>query len=88
MGSVVEGSSYFVPTEMEFQPQSQHGKRLLPLLKTWIEKSPESAVDKLKRVFITFSVDVRNEDKFVTFLYGQNALNESPSVLVKVKILH
>ena len=72
---------------MNFQPQSEGGKRLFSFLANWIKKSPEFAVDKIKRIFLTFSVDLKNRDGFVAALYGQNVLDESPPVLVHGKIL-
>ena len=69
---------------MEFQPQSENGKRLITVLANWTTKSPEWAVDKLKRMFIANSLKVKNEDKFVGALYGQKVLKESPCALVRV----
>lgn len=56
---------------MEFQPPSENGKHLTAVLENWLKKSPEWAVDKLKRMFIANSLKVKNEDAFVGALYGQ-----------------
>ena len=65
---------------MELEPTT--GWRTLPVLKMWLEKSPESAVDKLKRVFLKYSLEMQNDDAFLTLLYAHSVLEESPSVLV------
>ena len=71
---------------MEFKPTSETGIGLLAVLKKWMDQSPEFAVDKLKRVFLRYSLQVQSEDRFVTLLYSQSVLDESPSALVKFRI--
>ena len=69
---------------MELDPQSENGKRLLAILLRWVTQSPEFAVDKLKRMFLTYSLSVKNEDGFLAVLYGQNVLDNSPLNLVQL----
>ena len=68
---------------MELQPTCETGKSLLPVLRKWMDETPELAVDKLKRVFLRYSPEVQNEDGFVTLLYSQGVLDESPPAFVK-----
>ena len=68
---------------MEFQPQTETGKRLVTILAAWMRESREFALNKLKRLFLTNSVKVKNEDGFVAALYGQNVLDQTPSLLVQ-----
>ena len=73
--------------KMEIQLQTETGKFVAFALGTWMRKSPELAVDRLKRLFLTNSLKVKNEDGFVAALYGQNVLDETPSVLVQAQVL-
>lgn len=72
---------------MEFEPKSEIGKSVLTVLDDWMKKSPDWALDKLKRIFITNSPQVANEDEFLAALYGQNILDETPPVLVRLQTL-
>ena len=72
---------------MEFELQSENGKRLFTVLANWMEKSPELVADYLKRTFLVHSLKLSNKDAFITFLYGQRVLDESPSVLVQIETL-
>ena len=67
---------------MDFQPQTETGKLLCTVLSNWLKKSPESVIDKLRRLFLMNSLKVKNDDGFITALYGQNILDETPSALV------
>ena len=72
---------------MNLQPQTENGRRLANVVSNWIKLSPEFAVDKLKRMLLTYSLELKNKDGFVGVLYGQNVLDESPPILVKIEIL-
>lgn len=68
---------------MQFEPQTENGKRVLTMVKNRIDKSAAVRVDELKRILLVCSLKLKNEDAFVTLLYGQGVLEGSPSVLVK-----
>lgn len=72
---------------MELQPESEDGKRLFTVLAGWMEKSPDLVVDELKRMLLMCSLKLKSEDNFITVLYGQKLLEESPSILVNAKTL-
>ena len=71
---------------MELAPQTEHGRTLFSVLNNWMEKSPEYVVDKLKRIFLMNSLEIQKGDEFITVLYGQSVLDDSPSVLVQLRI--
>ena len=71
---------------MELQLQTEDGKRLTTVLADWMKKS-QLIENELKRMLLMCSLSMKSEDKFITVLYGQKVLDESPCVLVQIKIL-
>ena len=56
---------------MKLEPQSENGKILVTVQSNWIEKSPDLAVDELKRMFLISSLKLKDEDACITVLYAQ-----------------
>ena len=58
--------------------ESETGKYLHTVLTKLINNNPESALDKLKRVLIVYSSEIEDTDNFISLLYGQSVLDETP----------
>ena len=72
---------------MELDPQSETGKHLHSVLTKWSNhNTPDFSLDKIQRVVVGFSAEIENEDRFISLLYGQSVVDESPFILVRVKI--
>ena len=71
---------------MESEPKSVIAIRVHELLSNFIATSPDTAVEKLTRVFIFLATQIKNEDSFLGALYGQEALDETPLGLVRTPI--
>ena len=64
------------------EPTTVAGQELYSLLQKWTLQSAEASWNDLERIFLACSSKIKNDEIFISGLYGQKALKERPHYYV------